>query len=223
MEKETELGALVVAWLKEQHWDVYQEVMFGHYGGVADIVAVRNGIMWIIECKLSYCFTVLEQASRWPAHYRSIAVPFSRTPRDYRVAKDYYLVGVLEVDPVSDYRGGVYERIQPKLFVHNHKQVKKYLALLTELHKTYAMAGSDRGDHLTPYKQTMIDVRRYVESHPGCTIKNLFEEYGSMHYSSAASFKGNIIKALAQFEPWCKIDTSTVPYRLFVKQPEASL
>jgi hypothetical protein len=215
MEKETELAAVVVAWLIEQNWTVYQEVQFQNRGGVADIVAVRNGIVWIIECKTRYCFDVLLQASEWPVHYRSVAVPWARDGRDYRVAKDYYQVGVLEVN-----RDHVQEVIRPKAFIKNHQTVKKYLAQLTELHKTFALAGSKGGQHLTPYKQTMMDVRRFIEKHPGCTAKDLFDEYGEMHYSSPASFKGNIVKALADFEPWCRVDYSTKPCRLFIKEQE---
>lgn len=108
------------------------------------------------------------------------------------------------------------EYIQPHLFIKHHETVKHYLSQLTELHKTFAPAGSQSGHHLTPYKQTMMDVRRFIEAHPGCTVKNIFDDLGSMHYSSVASFKGNLVKALAQFEPWCKIDKSTKPFRLFV-------
>jgi hypothetical protein len=170
--------------------------------------------MWIVETKTHYGFDVLGQASAWPVHYRSVAVPFSRE-RDYRVAIDYYRVGVIEVE--GDW---VNERVRPDIFAKNHKTVKQYLSQLTELHKTYAPAGSQSGHHLTPYKQTMMDVRRFIEHHPGCTVKDIFSDLGSLHYSSAASFKGNLIKALAQFEPWCRIDTSVRPYRLFVKDAQ---
>ena len=216
--KETELAKLVVEWLKEQHWEVYQEVQFGFGGGVADIVAVRHGIMWIIECKTAYGLAVLEQAYRWPTHYRSIAVPWARTQRNYRVARDYYQVGVLEVDSnIFSHNGSVDEVIYPKLFVRHHDSVKRYLNLLTELHKTFALAGSANGDHLTPYKNTMIDVRKIIEKNPGCTIGFVFEQLGVMHYASEASFKGNILTALESFEPWCVVDKSSKPCKLFIE------
>jgi hypothetical protein len=213
MKKETELAALIVSWLVAQHWDVYQEVQFRQQGGVADIVAVRNGIMWIIETKTHYGLDVLQQAATWPVHYRSVGVPFSRD-RDYRVARDYYQVGVIQVGKYTD---EIREDVKPRLFIKNKDVVKRYLSQLTELHKTFAQAGSQSGHHLTPYKQSMRDIRNFIEANPGCTVKDIFGDLGSLHYSSAASFKGNIIKALAQFEPWCKIDTTTKPFKLFVR------
>jgi Holliday junction resolvase len=52
MIKEIDIGKALVEWLNVQHWDVYQEVKI--YSHIADVVAVRNGIVWIIECKTSY-------------------------------------------------------------------------------------------------------------------------------------------------------------------------
>lgn len=209
--REIDLAAVIVAWLVEQHWDVYQEVQFGNYGGVADIVAVRNKILWIIETKTKYGFDVLQQASGWPVHYRSIGIPFSRN-RDYRVAVNYYRVGIIEVDD-----WGAKEIVEAPLFAKNHETAKRYILKLTELHKTYALAGSQSGHHLTPYKHTMIDVRRFIEMHPGCTVKDIYSDLGSLHYSSASSFKGNLVKALCQFEQsWCHVDITNKPYRLFV-------
>jgi len=216
MIKETDLAAPVVAWLLEQHWNVYQEVEFRRWGGVADIVAERNGIMWIIESKTSYCFAVLEQAMRWPVHYRSVAVPRSRSGRDYRVARDYYQVGVIEVDCRFEPKG-VYQAIEPKLFVKHRHTVKDYLRQLTELHKTFAVAGSSGGHHLTPYKQTMMTVRDVIERNPGCTIKFLYDTLGSMHYANKVSFHGNVLSALESIETWCKIDRSGKSVKLYIK------
>ena len=213
--KETELAKSVIAWLSDQHWDIYQEVQFTAGSSIADIVAVKHGIMWIIECKMSYGFTVLQQASQWLAHYRSVAVP-SETyhhHRDYSVAKYYYRVGILEVNTKHD---DVWEIIKPPIMYRENDLIKKYRARLTELHKTFAPAGSRGGQHLTPYKETMMDVRKAIEINPGCTIKDLYQSLGKMHYSSADSFKGNLIKALNDFEPWCKVDMSTKPYKLYI-------
>lgn len=214
--KETELAKSVVSWLADQHWDIYQEVQFDPSGGIADIVAVRQNIVWIIECKTSYCFDVLEQATRWPVHYRSVAVPWARTRRDYRVAQSYYKVGVLDV-----HGDIVAEVVSAPLNVRGQKEnrvVKLYRKSLLELHKTFAPAGSRGGSHLTPYKLTMMEVRKVIESNPGCTLKFIYETLGRMHYASRSSFMGSLLGALARFEPWCKIDTSTIPYRLFVRE-----
>lgn len=218
--KETELAAPVVAWLNEQNWTVYQEVQFGPMSSIADIVAVRHGILWIIECKVAYGLAVLTQASGWAAHYRSVAIPFAREKRDYQVARDYYRVGVLEV---TAWEPCIRESVPAPLFLRQNDKwardrVRRYFPLLTETHKTFAQAGSNRHDHLTPYKQTMMDVRKVIEKNPGCTVKFLYEQLGKMHYASRASFTGNLIKSLLAFErDWCRVDTNSRPYRLFLR------
>src|SRR4030065_1326652 len=143
--KETDLAKPVINWLLDQHWEVYQEVQYS--GPIADIVAVRHGIMWIIECKTSYGFTVLQQASQWAVHYRSVAIPREKYGyrRDYLVAQYYYRVGVMEVN--SQYND-VREVIMAPLVYRKNNLVKQYLSQLTELHKTFAQAGSKGGQHL---------------------------------------------------------------------------
>lgn len=212
--KETDLAKPVIAWLSDQHWEVYQEVQFSYGSSIADIVAVRNGIMWIIESKMSYGFDVLQQASRWPVHYRSIAIPSNKhNHRDYGVAEHYYRVGVLEVKVEYD---DVWEIVKAPLVYRKINQVNYYRSKLVELHKTFAPAGSKSGQHLTPYKWTMREVKRVIEANPGCTIKDLYLLLGKMHYSNAGSFKGNLLKALIKYESWCKVDMNIKPYRLFV-------
>jgi hypothetical protein len=212
---EVALAKPVVQWLLDQHWEVYQEVQYEYSGRVADIVAKRDNIIWVIETKTSYGFAVLEQATRWPVHYRSVAVPFARE-RDYRVAKDYYRVGVIEVS--NKFETTVTEVIPAPLFSKNIKEIERFKNCLMELHKTYAEAGSQSGHHLTPYKYTMLEVRKAIESNPGCTIKFLYEQLGKMHYSNATSFKGNLVKALVDFEKdWCRVDFSIRPYKLYAK------
>ena len=197
--KEIDLAKSVVNWLVEQHWDVYQEVQFNYGGSIADIVAVRHGVMWIIESKISYGFAVLQQASRWSVHYRSVAVPneIYHHHRDYRVAEYYYRVGVLEVNPKYE---DVWEIVKAPLAYRKNNMVKYYYSKLVELHKTFAPAGSKGGQHLTPYKRTMMEVKKTIENNPGCTIKDLYQQLGKMHYSDINSFKGNLLKALIEYE-----------------------
>lgn len=216
--KETELAKPVISWLIDQHWNVYQEVQFYTGGSIADIVAERHGFLWIIESKNSYGFAVLKQASRWPVHYRSVAVPYSKD-HDYQVAKDYYQVGVIEVIfDMYDCATSVIENASAPLIVKNHETIKRYRNKLTDLHKTFCPAGSFGSQHLTAYKLTIMQVRKTIENNPGCTIQFLYEKLGKMHYASAASFKGSLIKSLRDFESdWCRIDTDSRPIKLYLQ------
>lgn len=77
MEERT-LAAAVVAWLRAQHYTVYQEVQANSYDSIADIVVDVNARAWVIECKRSFGLAVLEDAYRWQgwgASRVSVAVP----------------------------------------------------------------------------------------------------------------------------------------------------
>lgn len=80
--KETELAQAVIWWLQDYQWEVYQEVQVFAYGDIADIVAVQNGIYWIIECKTTLNLEVMGQALAWKyfAHYVSVATPAACRP-----------------------------------------------------------------------------------------------------------------------------------------------
>jgi hypothetical protein len=224
--KETELAKIVIEWLKKQKWEIYQEVQFSKYstGNIADIVAVKNNELWIVETKTSLSLEVMEQAWRWEAHYRSVAVPRIRNRRDrtfaYMLAKRYLNIGILEVirdkDKYYDL-DRVYAVVDAPLMQKFDEQAKRKIKMLTELHKTYAKAGSTSGNHLTPYKQTMIKVRKFIEENPGCTLKDIIKDIGKGHYSSTNSAKNNIRKALAFWEDWCQVDTNEREYKYFVE------
>ncbi|HBD94493.1 MAG TPA: hypothetical protein DC057_10030, partial [Spirochaetia bacterium] len=97
--KETEIAEIVIDWLEKQHWDVYQEVPVN--SGFADIFAVRNGLVWVIETKTSLSFDVMEQAFRREVHYRSVAVPKPINSNWFlqrKIARDYLNIGILSVD-----------------------------------------------------------------------------------------------------------------------------
>ncbi len=202
---EADLAATVVKWLTEQHWDVYQEVTFGG-ASRADIVAVRNGYLWIIETKMSLTLTVLGQANGWRSHFRSVAVPRSLKGDAgrclaYDVARDYLKVGVIEVDGVS----GTRELINAPVMREYHRFAKKMINKLRPEHKTYLAAGSNGGGYFTPYRETMDHVKRFILAHPGCTINEIMADVGRGHYSRPATAKSCIRSALSQWESsWCE-------------------
>lgn len=202
--KEIDLAKPVVNWLIDQHWDVYQEVTSA--GGIADIMAVRAGKLWIIECKTSLTFAVLEQASHWRAHYRSIAVPWSDSRgRDvaYDIAHDYLKLGVLTVKAKNNY---VNQLKTPPLMREYHRYAKRIMGELCDELKTRCPAGSISGDRFTPYRRTMEAVRDYIYHHPGCTINEIIKGIDRYHYANDKSAMGSIKAALENWESsWCEV------------------
>ena len=81
---ESDVGQRVLQWLSEDGWDCYPEAQFYRGGARADIAAVRNGLLWIIECKTTFGDAVVTQAWKWmeTAHFVSVAIPTGyRSPR----------------------------------------------------------------------------------------------------------------------------------------------
>ena len=219
---EVDLAKPVIEWLLAQHWEVYQEVQL-HYGGsIADVVALKNNIMWVVECKTSFTLTVLEQALHWNSHYRSIAVPSAKNEKGRTfanmVASDYG-IGVFEL---TEYGGEwhVNDRIPPKLQRQNTYFVKNYyLPRMTEEQKTWAEAGNNHGDRYTPYQSTMKEVKWFIKNHPGCTIGEIYKELGKCHYSSDQSAKGSISNALRTFEKdWCDAVLDGKIFRFYLRE-----
>ncbi len=223
--KESDVAEVVVNWLESKDWDVYQEVQFRPGSSIADIVAVKDEQMWIIETKISLGFAVLAQAKYWRCHYRSIAVLRSRRGGSvgrqlaYDVCRNYLGVGIMEVLP-SD--SDIWVVVAPQLqegidgFVENQRRI------LSPLHKTFAKAGSSGSGHLTPYKETMLEIREFIGSHPGCTLAEIIGYVGRAHYAHEASAKNGIRTALRDWEDWAVIDRQSGHYGYRLKDRETA-
>ena len=203
---EADIAEVLVDYLESKDWDVYQEVQFHNYGGIADIVAVKDDELWIIETKTSLTFSVMAQAESWQSHYRSVAVP--RTiQRDskgrhlaYRICRHYLRIGVIEISPAySD----VFIIVAPALQNIDKRSIERKLDILSPLHKEYAKAGSSGSGHLTPFKYTLLQIKEFIEENSGCTMNDIIEHIGKGHYSSESSAKNNLRTSLRDWVDWC--------------------
>lgn len=209
------LAAAVVKWLEVAGWNVYQEVQPGRWDGIADIVAIKNKIALIVECKTSLGLSVIEQALRWKgsAEMIAVAVPESRSGQARRswLAEDILRergVGLFVV------RGGgldgepyMFDKYSPEIMPEWNCSLDPrwqasgpWLDIVREGHKTFAKAGSSKGGHLTPFKETMGAMAAFVKDHPGCTRKDIAEGI-EHHYANDASFKGAMGQIMIQ--GWC--------------------
>jgi len=206
--REIDVAAPVVFWLQSGGWDVYQEVDIRR--GRADIVAVKDGTVWIVEVKAVLNLEILGQVSEWKgwAHRVSFAVPCGtrrsgwatrgrglnhRQARVVRAVHEMYGVGCLLVDMKG-------RALDPSMRVHEEMaathEAKPALAgvttrsLMSE-QKTFAKAGSS-GTYWTPFKRTCEDLRKYVWDHTGCGISEAVEHIET-HYSSKSSAKTNLL------------------------------
>lgn len=244
---EEQIAELVIAWLEEQHWEVYQEVSFWSGGSTVDIIAKKENILWAIEVKKRLNFDVIAQADNnlnW-FHFSSVAVPSpSSKKRHYgvphnrnrdmakRICKDYG-IGVIEIsrnvafDGISyihryDNQSYVNETVAPKLIRKNHKWVKdQCLPRLMPEHKTYAKAGSKGGAHFTPYRATMENIKRILATHPGSTLKEIISHLKNKHHYSPQSVTISIRHALSNWEyEWCASAKDTKPYKYYLRDSD---
>lgn len=197
---EQELAKHIIEWLEERDWEVYQEVSSGDLCPVADIVAVRNGLTWIIETKTTYGLAVINQACHWlsrfSANYISVAV--LKTKKRKGAASWYFHkekgIGLMQVDS----GGYVSPSHEPKLIRVKKESMNNIKNMICEQHKHYAEAGAKGGGYYTPFKETVRQIEKYVKMHPGTTIKEMVEYVGGFHYASNNSAKNCISKYIRE-------------------------
>lgn len=240
---ETDLGKRVIEWLEKERpeWRVYQELSsFGYNSRVADIVCIKGDFVWVIELKTSLSLTVIRQAFEWDVDYRSIAVPdtVSGLRNENREWWYSYLGRSMDIGTIIAGKSRVYTRYcgdygrdwprhKVKFDVDEATPSGRYLSTKQRFialaesglaeGQWLVEAGSKSGNHWTPYKQSMLEIREYITNNPGCTMNNIFDALGKLHYANKSSAKGCIPGRLQSIETWCRVDTSTRPYRFYIE------
>lgn len=183
----------VVAQLKTEGWEVYQEVETPT--GRPDVVAVRNGIRWAIEVKTSMNLAVMDQARDNLAyfHYSSMAVPRpkgGRVPRSWRFVEECGAVwgfGVLELLPAVEWRQAFSMRCKQRGRLNR----KPLPVKLWEQQKTEVEAGSNRGGHWTDFKFTVRQLEHAARQTPGILLREAVKSI-EHHYGNEPSAVGCI-------------------------------
>lgn len=200
---EEEFAEVLVKWLKKNGWTVYQEVQARAYSGIADIVAKKGNIYWIIECKLSLGFKVMAQADDWKncANHVSVAVPYSnRTTFKEKICK---LLGI-GVIAISNHNFCTPEedRIDGRCILtlvkapEQELKSKHLIKVLTEKHKTFAKAGNNYGKRITPFSNTLDALKGLVKENPGMMFNDAISKIDH-HYATASSARACIKKYIA--------------------------
>jgi len=235
---ERELAAPVISHLQENGFDVWQEVRFTWGNPIHDIVAVKDGRVYIIECKLSLTLGVLSQAyfAQHSAHVTYIAVPAPDKSRRSRMA---YLdrrfplkvcakfgIGVFYVHPRPDWATDkivhhVSTEMLPEMTGFSEDELYiQQMKNLKDIPRAFCEAGGKGGGYFTPYKATMKNVQDIITQFPGINISSIISELkGKHHYAHDTSARSSLRNALKDFEKeWCVIDTSKYPERYYLKQ-----
>lgn len=164
---EVNISRTVITWLEADGWTVFPEVQLHAYGRRADIVAVRDRVVWIIECKLSLTLALICQAHDWIgyANFVSVAFPSRRQKRNGSLADILEKIGIGAIPVNGD---SAFEWIESP-FLRRPYDIRPFLC---EQHRAMGVAGS-QSEFYTPFRNTMRQASEYVRAHPGCTIKEV--------------------------------------------------
>ena len=218
--KETELGELVIEWLKTERpdWEIFQEIRPSGSGHIADIVCLnKEDHVWVIELKTTLNLAVIRQAYWWDVDYRSVAVVGAKRPATQEERHWWYQhmrfkmdIGTLVAGTGFDEKMFIREKYSPprKGLGYVGSREKDKIIEICRSGKTegFGTAGGQGGGHWTPYKESMISVKEYIKSHPGCKASDIVSALGKLHYSSDHSARTNLAKNLILVEHnWCEI------------------
>jgi hypothetical protein len=190
---EQDLAEVVVQYLSDNGWDVYQEVELCSHGIRADIVAICNGKVWVIECKTSLSMDLIGQCYNWLhyAHLVSAACPYARH-RFSEIILDHFGIGLLHVN--FKYNKTCSEVLAPKIYrVPRGIATKILLNGLHPEHKTFARAGT-QGGYFSKFSRTKQQLIGYIKMNPGCLMRDAIKILGKMHYASPTSAKVSLSK-----------------------------
>jgi len=197
---EAALALCVEIYLKSQGWQVFKEVKPNSLPGIADIVAVKDKKIWIIETKLQYGTKVLDQAYKWLnyAHYVSIAVPNSK---HVSVVLDHFLnhfgIGKIFVYSPTETTKGIVSIKKEASF----KKDVIDLAIWNSLHieQKDSIAGSKGGGYVTPYKLTIAEIKKWLRFNPNSSIEKIVSNV-KHHYTNNSIAANNLSKMLEEVE-----------------------
>lgn len=185
--KETEVGKIVIDYLKDQKETVYCEVDSGC--GRIDIVSVSDsGVITAIELKNQCSFDVLGQAvDRLGFAHRSIAAfPFPKERRHKvtvvdRVARSTG-IGVWIVT-----HGHIEEKYRPVLY---RTALTHHITNYLREEQKNQEAGVNHG-YWSPFKSTKQSLVNFVAKNEGCTLKEALKHV-KHHYASHSSAYGSL-------------------------------
>jgi len=204
------MAAVLVAWLRAEHHEVWQEVNAPFAGGPCfDVVTVRGPAVHVIQCKLSLSLSLLDQAiTALPlAHYVSVAVPYGRSHKAGTAVRSIchcHGIGILGVNDNPRSCEPIHVALRPKMHRDRSKGWTNYAEWLRRNLETtpqdYGVAGAKVTPRYSAFRATCDNVTEFVTEHPGCTVSEMMAGI-SHHYSSDVTARGCIYKWLGSQIP----------------------
>jgi hypothetical protein len=183
--KETELAQKFIDFFGKE-FEIYKEVPAE---GFIDFVAKSGNVTIAVEVKLNLNFDVIEQANKnkFYCSYSYIAVPKPKKKHFGYEICEMLGIGILLYNETSyhKYDGSeIIEFLKPKI---NRKY--KWNRLKLEPYMKESLAGAVNDGRITPYKITIKNMIKYIDRHPGCSLKECLNHI-DYHWSNISSAKG---------------------------------
>ena len=154
----------------------------------ADLVGRRGSTVSVVETKLSFGERVIEQANWWryEATFALVAVPaVGHHALLEHICRDLG-IGILVVGRYE----GAKLHLSPRM---NLQRGSRLAEMLHDGYKTHGVAGAPHSDYWTPFRATCDELRKYLATHDGATLK---ECMGAIqhHYRTPSTARGAIRK-----------------------------
>jgi hypothetical protein len=189
--KESELAKIISDKFEKDGYEIYSEVYNTNKGAKnrADIVMVKDGKYTVIETKISFGLSVIEQSFLWKpySHFSYIAMPASRKKRKfgYDFCRDLG-IGVIEVSKAG----------KVNIIYESSITTEPSLPSLYEEQKTQ-VAGSKptKDSYITPFKITRNKIIEYIKVNNDIPLLTAIKNIDH-HYSSNSSAKNALAKLI---------------------------
>lgn len=189
---ETEIAQVTDQWLQKESWEIYPEVVLASFPGRPDLIATRQGICQVIECKKSFNLSVVEQAARWRLFEREdqtgmphliwVVVQRGRARRSellMRVMKDFG-IGLVTIDKqparelrfngeteVVPQRYTLYRELAPTIQPGSRRTASNLIDQLNpDMRIATPGARGGETEYMTPFKRTMFKVEKLLQGDP---------------------------------------------------------
>jgi hypothetical protein len=215
------MGEELTSWLIENGWDVYPEVALYAGSPIADIVCRQGKLIWVIEMKSSLSLDVITQAHFWIRHANFSSVLVPRASANNRSSKNREAVrsilrtigiGMLEYSDSGYYRG-ISESVKPSF---RRKTSQSFFKVLNDGHKLMGVAGSNRGERWTPFKETVASIKEYLRLNPGATYEQLIGNI-KYHWKTPSTARNCIKRYLdSGIISGIRVDTTEKKHKLYL-------
>lgn len=184
---EPQLAALVVSWLEEDGWAVWQEIAdVLPVPGRLDIAATKERMLCVVECKLRLSFDLLAQAKRWLPYANEVYIAVPSLPavtgkvgkRRFQPREGRALafsmaasmgIGVLEVRSLWPVEEGRQQAVSVQVAAQSSpcREHETLWRALRPEYATHAVAGQSGGGGSTRFTRTCAELVAFAAKKPG--------------------------------------------------------